>query len=216
MPRAERLSFSYGSQARSRHSLARCGRVHLRRGVRAVDVLRRARSVAEADPDRVARAIFLSTFVMIGQNRQASFQQATADRDFVAQEKGASVEHRTDPVDPSAHDRNPPPGRDGFWSLPCVTSGQSRWLPNLRCHHPRPGSIATYEPPVAAITRHGGPSGSIRSQEESLLPAWRVRARNDDEPIRGIARTMREPGAWGCRPTVTQGVFGHLPVGLVA
>lgn len=31
-------------------------------------------------------AIFLSTFVMIGQNRQASFQQAKADHDFVAQE----------------------------------------------------------------------------------------------------------------------------------
>src|SRR5450631_2726632 len=29
-------------------------------------------------------AIFLSTFVMIGQNRQASFQQAKADHDFVA------------------------------------------------------------------------------------------------------------------------------------
>jgi uncharacterized membrane protein len=32
-------------------------------------------------------AIFLSTFVMIGQNRQSSFQQAKADHDFVAQEK---------------------------------------------------------------------------------------------------------------------------------
>src|SRR6476619_4746245 len=32
-------------------------------------------------------AIFLSTFVMIGQNRQAAFQQAKADHDFVAQEK---------------------------------------------------------------------------------------------------------------------------------
>jgi uncharacterized membrane protein len=31
-------------------------------------------------------AIFLSTFVMIGQNRQASFQQEKADHDFVAQE----------------------------------------------------------------------------------------------------------------------------------
>jgi uncharacterized membrane protein len=31
-------------------------------------------------------AIFLSTFVMIGQNRQASFQQAKADHDFEAQE----------------------------------------------------------------------------------------------------------------------------------
>jgi len=31
-------------------------------------------------------AIFLSTFVMIGQNRQAAFQQAKADHDFVAGE----------------------------------------------------------------------------------------------------------------------------------
>jgi uncharacterized membrane protein len=32
-------------------------------------------------------AIFLSTFVMIGLNRQATFQQAKADHDFVAQEQ---------------------------------------------------------------------------------------------------------------------------------
>ncbi len=32
-------------------------------------------------------AIFLSTFVMIGQNRQASFQQAKADHDFVTGEQ---------------------------------------------------------------------------------------------------------------------------------
>ena len=32
-------------------------------------------------------AIFLSTFVMIGQNRQASFQQAKADHEFVEQEQ---------------------------------------------------------------------------------------------------------------------------------
>jgi uncharacterized membrane protein len=32
-------------------------------------------------------AIFLSTFVMIGQNRQAAFQQAKADHDFVEQEE---------------------------------------------------------------------------------------------------------------------------------
>jgi uncharacterized membrane protein len=31
-------------------------------------------------------AIFLSTFVMIGQNRQAAFQQAKADHDFQQQE----------------------------------------------------------------------------------------------------------------------------------
>ena len=32
-------------------------------------------------------AIFLSTFVMIGQNRQSQFQQAKAEHDFVAQEE---------------------------------------------------------------------------------------------------------------------------------
>jgi uncharacterized membrane protein len=32
-------------------------------------------------------AIFLSTFVMIGQNRQAAYQQAKADHDFVASEQ---------------------------------------------------------------------------------------------------------------------------------
>ena len=32
-------------------------------------------------------AIFLSTFLMIGQNRQAAFQQAKADHDFVSQEQ---------------------------------------------------------------------------------------------------------------------------------
>ncbi len=32
-------------------------------------------------------AIFLSTFVMIGQNRQAAFQQAKADHEFTTQEK---------------------------------------------------------------------------------------------------------------------------------
>jgi len=31
-------------------------------------------------------AIFLSTFVMIGQNRQSAFQQAKADHDFNEQE----------------------------------------------------------------------------------------------------------------------------------
>ncbi|HEV7186156.1 MAG: DUF1003 domain-containing protein [Actinomycetales bacterium] len=32
-------------------------------------------------------AIFLSTFVMIGQNRQSAFQQAKAEHDYAAQEK---------------------------------------------------------------------------------------------------------------------------------
>jgi uncharacterized membrane protein len=36
-------------------------------------------------------AIFLSTFVMIGQNRQAAFQQLKADHDFVAQEQELHV-----------------------------------------------------------------------------------------------------------------------------
>jgi uncharacterized membrane protein len=36
-------------------------------------------------------AIFLSTFVMIGQNRQSEFQQAKADHDFVEQESELHV-----------------------------------------------------------------------------------------------------------------------------
>jgi uncharacterized membrane protein len=36
-------------------------------------------------------AIFLSTFVMIGQNRQAAFQQAKADHDFTEQEQELKV-----------------------------------------------------------------------------------------------------------------------------
>ena len=32
-------------------------------------------------------AIFLSTFVMIGQNRQAEFQRAKADHDFASEEQ---------------------------------------------------------------------------------------------------------------------------------
>jgi uncharacterized membrane protein len=36
-------------------------------------------------------AIFLSTFVLIGQNRQAVFQQAKANHDFVAQEQELGV-----------------------------------------------------------------------------------------------------------------------------
>ena len=36
-------------------------------------------------------AIFLSTFVMIGQNRAAAFQQAKADHDFVEQEQELKV-----------------------------------------------------------------------------------------------------------------------------
>src|SRR6266446_2432088 len=36
-------------------------------------------------------AIFLSTFVMIGQNRQAAFQQVKADHDFVEEEQELKV-----------------------------------------------------------------------------------------------------------------------------
>jgi uncharacterized membrane protein len=36
-------------------------------------------------------AIFLSTFVMIGQNRQSSFQQAKADHDFFEEEQELKV-----------------------------------------------------------------------------------------------------------------------------
>ena len=42
-----------------------------------------------ADPTLIVslEAIFLSTFVMIGQNRQAAYQQAKADHDFLTGEQ---------------------------------------------------------------------------------------------------------------------------------
>jgi uncharacterized membrane protein len=46
-------------------------------------------------------AIFLSTFVMIGQNRQASFQQAKADHDYAEEE--ALLKENTD-LTRSIHD----------------------------------------------------------------------------------------------------------------
>ena len=42
--------------------------------------------MANADLIVSLEAIFLSTFVMIGQNRQSAFQQAKADHDFTEQE----------------------------------------------------------------------------------------------------------------------------------
>jgi uncharacterized membrane protein len=39
-------------------------------------------------------AIFLSTFVMIGQNRQAAFQQAKADHDFVEEDQELKLNTR--------------------------------------------------------------------------------------------------------------------------
>ena len=45
-------------------------------------------------------AIFLSTFVMIGQNRQAAFQQAKADHDFVEQEQELKLNTELTRADP--------------------------------------------------------------------------------------------------------------------
>ena len=42
--------------------------------------------MADLDPGGVAGGISLSTFVTIGENSQAAFQQAKADPDFEAQE----------------------------------------------------------------------------------------------------------------------------------
>ena len=51
-------------------------------------------------------AIFLSTFVMIGQNRQAAFQQAKADHDFAGAGAGAAPQHRADARHPSTDARH--------------------------------------------------------------------------------------------------------------
>jgi hypothetical protein len=53
-------------------------RLHSHRAIHRLDAVYRVQAVADADANRVLEAIFLSTFVMIGQNRQAAFQQAKA------------------------------------------------------------------------------------------------------------------------------------------
>jgi hypothetical protein len=55
-------------------------------------------------------AIFLSTFVMIGQNRQAAFQQAKADHDFNEQE----LELKTTPRSPARSTPSPPNCTTGY------------------------------------------------------------------------------------------------------
>jgi uncharacterized membrane protein len=61
-------------------------------------------------------AIFLSTFVMIGQNRQAAFQQAKADHDFVEQEMelktNTELTRAIYDLTLEIHNRMPPPGPD--------------------------------------------------------------------------------------------------------
>jgi uncharacterized membrane protein len=57
-------------------------------------------------------AIFLSTFVMIGQNRQASFQQAKGRQRLQRREHTSRREHRPDPGGPQADTgRAPKPPR---------------------------------------------------------------------------------------------------------
>jgi hypothetical protein len=53
-------------------------------------------------------AIFLSTSVMIGQNRQASFPQAKADHDFAASELELHADTELTSCSP-AHHRDPRP-----------------------------------------------------------------------------------------------------------
>ena len=48
-------------------------------------------------------AIFLSTFVMIGQNRQAAFQRGQGRPRLRGAGAGAQAQHRADPRDPRAH-----------------------------------------------------------------------------------------------------------------
>ena len=62
-------------------------------------------------------AIFLSTFVMIGQNRQASFQQAKADHDYIEQELG-SRRTRSSPARSTSSRPNCTAGLSTAWAIP--------------------------------------------------------------------------------------------------
>ena len=72
-------------------------------------------------------AIFLSTFVMIGQNRAAAFQQAKANHDFVEQETELKTNTAAHPRDPPADDGAAPPGdrrdvRPGLTGQPAIAT----------------------------------------------------------------------------------------------
>ena len=61
--------------------------VYMHASVRRVDALLRESPWPTLTLVVSLEAIFLSTFVMIGQNRQAAFQQAKADHDFAEGEQ---------------------------------------------------------------------------------------------------------------------------------
>jgi len=78
-------------------------------------------------------AIFLSTFVMIGQNRQAAFPQAKADHDFTGQElelkTSTELTREIDELTVELHNRllDKPPGSGP--DRKCSASGQSSLNP---------------------------------------------------------------------------------------
>jgi uncharacterized membrane protein len=85
-------------------------------------------------------AIFLSTFVMIGQNRQAGFQQAKADHDFEAaeQELGSNTDmtraiHR---LTTDIHEHLIPNGAPGAADDDAASAARKPWKPENN-HSPK-------------------------------------------------------------------------------
>ena len=77
-------------------------------------------------------AIFLSTFRLIGQNRQAEFQQAKVDHDLTQQELELKTNTELTPRHPPAHDRatqaaHRPPHRAGEVTVTALGSSPHLW-----------------------------------------------------------------------------------------
>ena len=154
-------------------------------------------------------AIFLSTFVMIGQNRQAAFQQAKADHDFTEQElelktnatdsRDRRPHHRTaqpaagqaaavlmvvwpSPGDPVGTSDGPPP------QLGCCYSASPAGSPSGGCAR---GNICDSRPCPHPIAARPGPRTAARHARRPFPQARPVRAPH----LRTALRHARRPAA---------------------
>jgi hypothetical protein len=152
----------------------------------------------------------LSTFVMIGQNRQAEFQQAKADHDFTQQELELKTNTELTPRHPPAHDRatqaaHRPPHRAGeatVTALGCSprTHGlrSSLRARSARSVHGHPAMSQESRPSITAARRALSPNPSITQCD--VMPSARPPA---------TRRTMLNYQRGGKQPGVDLAVIGE-------
>ena len=122
-------------------------------------------------------AIFLSPFVMIGQNRQAEFRQAKADHDFTQQELELKANTELTPRHPPAHDRatqaaHRRPHRAGEATVTALGSSP-------RTHGLRSSLRARSARYARCRHANGSQPGRYRTAVPALWLRWRLK-RGDD------------------------------------